>query len=72
MRVCDGSCRRLARLQAQSARQQDLLRQLDEQARACAQAGHPEWSSLMQRAATALRQTTDPAIPPAHVDHKDA
>ena len=65
MRVCDGSCRRLTRLQRQSARQADLLRLLDEQARACAEAGHPEWSILMQRAATALRHTTEACCAPS-------
>jgi hypothetical protein len=55
MRVCDGSCRRLARLQQQSPEHAALVQALDAQAAACAQAGHAEWTALMRRAAAALR-----------------
>lgn len=57
MRVCDGSCRRLSRLCRRQAGYDDLVRALDEQAAACAQAGRDEWKLLMQRAADALRHT---------------
>jgi hypothetical protein len=63
MRVCDGSCRRLTRLQRQSTDHAPLIRELEAQAEACAQAGNSEWSTLMRRAATALRRTAETCCP---------
>lgn len=59
MRVCDGSCRRLSRLCRQSQGQAELIEELAAKADACARAGHADWATLMQRAATALRRAEE-------------
>lgn len=58
MRVCDGSCRRLARLERGLPAKAGLVRALDQQAGACAAAGRMDWARLMLEAAKVLREAS--------------